>query len=59
MALFSGPYRVGGGNNPRPFDIAPDGQRFLILKDAPQAIDPEIIVIQNWFEELTRLVPSP
>jgi len=57
VALFTGPYRVGGGNVPHPFDIAPDGQRLLMLKAAPQATTPAIIVIQNWFEELKRLVP--
>ena len=35
----------------------PVRRRLVILKDAPQAIDPEIIVDQNWFEELKRLVP--
>ena len=45
----------------RTYDIAPDGQRFLMIKagegeDAPAT--PRIIVVQNWFEELRRLVPT-
>ena len=59
VALFSGSHLVGGGNIPPPFDIAPDCQRFLMLKDAPGASDQEIIVVQNWVEELTHLVPVP
>ena len=45
----------------RPFDIAPDGKRFLMIRagsgDAPRAPD-RLIVVENWFEELKRLVPT-
>ena len=58
VALFSGPYRLGSGNVPRPVDIAPDGQRFLMLKDAPAGAGQEIIIIQNWVEELKNLFPD-
>jgi hypothetical protein len=44
------------------WDIAPDGQRFLMVKregaadsDVPP---PQIVVVQHWFEELKRLVPT-
>ena len=43
----------------RPFDIAPDG-RFFIIRDDPDAgvfAAPNLIFVQNWFEELKRLVP--
>ncbi len=47
-----------------PDDASPDGQRFLMIKeaavtDAPaQLFEPrDIIFIQNWHEELKRLVP--
>ena len=46
----------------RSFDVTPDGERFLVVLpaertevDAPQ---PRIIIVQNWFEELRRLVPT-
>ena len=46
----------------RTHDVTPDGQRFLILKnaDAPtQSSDvPRIVNVQNWLEELRRLVPT-
>jgi serine/threonine protein kinase len=39
-----------------------DGQRFLMLKDEARAggapISPQIIVVQNWLQELRRLVPA-
>jgi hypothetical protein len=47
----------------RTYDIAADGQRFLMIKDgggSDQAATPlQIIVVQNFFEELKRLVPVP
>ena len=62
--LFEEPYYSGGtGLGSRRYDIAPDGQRFLMIKQASAGIGdaagPQIILIQNWFEELKRLVPVP
>jgi serine/threonine-protein kinase len=44
----------------RTYDIAPDGQRFLMIKEgagADQAAPRSLIVVLNWVEELKRLVP--
>jgi eukaryotic-like serine/threonine-protein kinase len=43
----------------RPYDIAPDG-RFLIIgsSQADSGTPSNMIVVQNWFEELKRLVPT-
>jgi hypothetical protein len=42
--------------------VAPDGKRFVMLKNtdssSPRATPPRIVVVQNWFEELKRLVPT-
>ena len=60
--LFEGPYRLGFGTNPWPYAVSPDGQRFLMIKepaDAGEAAGADIVLVQNWFEELTRLVPIP
>ena len=44
----------------RNYDISPDGTRFLILKLSNRAGSRnEIIVVENWFEELRRLAPHP
>ena len=45
------------------WDISPDGQQFLMVK-RDDAADPasesgDIVLVQNWFEELKRLVPTP
>jgi Tol biopolymer transport system component len=39
------------------YDISPDGQRFLMIKEAG-AGQTQINVVLNWFEELKRLVPT-
>ena len=46
----------------RPWDLAPDG-RFVIIGSAQadagrNAPAPSLILVQNWFEELKRLVPT-
>ncbi len=37
------------------YDVAPEGNRFLVVSERPTM---EFKVVQNWFEELTRLVPT-
>ena len=52
------------GQNPRNYDIAPNGQRFIFTAvDAGQtqsgaAAAPQIQVVLNWFEELKARVPT-
>ncbi len=40
------------------YDIHPDGQRFLMLKEGTAQDQGQINVVLNWFEELKRLVPT-
>jgi serine/threonine-protein kinase len=59
--LFAGPYFYAGPlTAPDVYDVAADG-RFLMIKqqqaaDASQT-QPDIVIVENWFEELKRLVP--
>jgi hypothetical protein len=41
------------------WDVAPDGKRFLVLK-APegQEAGTKLQVVENWFEELRRRIPT-
>ena len=40
------------------YDVSPDSQRFLMIKPvSEQPADVELQVVQDWFEELKRLVP--
>ena len=44
----------------RTYDISPDGERFLMIKEGSSNDAPrELHVVLNWFEELKRLVPAP
>ena len=47
-------------NPARHFDVSPDGQRFLMLKDGavrdPNATPANLVVVQHWFEELKSRV---
>ena len=47
------------GTVTRMYDVAPDGERFLMVKDRIVESPPQIVVVQNWLEELKRLVPEP
>jgi Tol biopolymer transport system component len=56
--LFEGPYSV---NSPsRGYDVTPDGQRFIMVheKERPATKWTEIVLVQNWFNELRRRVPG-
>jgi hypothetical protein len=57
LLIKEGYLTVPAGNAGRTFDISPDGQRFLLIKPET-ATPPSIIVVQNWTEELKRLVPT-
>jgi serine/threonine-protein kinase len=50
-------------NNGRTYDVSPDGQRFVMIKDTAAddrergGAPPNIVVVLNWFEELKQRVP--
>jgi serine/threonine-protein kinase len=55
--VLEGPYFTQGGSR-RTYDVSADGRRFLMVKrPASQVGAPQIVVVQNWLEELKRLVP--
>jgi len=62
LVVKEGYFTSPGGNPGRTYDIAPDGQRFLMIKEGggseQTAAPPQIIILQHWLEELKRLVPT-
>jgi serine/threonine-protein kinase len=43
----------------RNYDIHPDGKQFLMIKRSEEGLPTtELIVVENWFEELKRLAPT-
>jgi len=64
--LFEGSYFIPL-NKGRNYDISPDGERFLMIegkaaKNGERADEMssrrEVIVVENWFEEIKRLAPA-
>jgi Tol biopolymer transport system component len=60
--VVKGPYAVAL-NGGRHYDVSADGQRFLLLKDAPtpdgqKAAPVEIHIVLNWLDELKARVPT-
>ena len=56
--LFEGRYLRAAQANPA-YDVFPDGQRFLMVKETQQEqTSTQIDVVQNWFEELKQKVPT-
>jgi serine/threonine-protein kinase len=54
-------YYFGGQGAAATYDVSPDGRRFLMIKQRdPQAetTPTSLVVVQNWLEELKRLVPT-
>ena len=62
LLIKEGYFTIPGGNPGRTYDISPDGQRFLMIKEGggsdQTAAPPQIIVVQHFDEELKRLVPT-
>ena len=54
-------FTTSGAYLGRTYDVSPDGRRFLMIKnggsDQAGASSASLIVVQNWGEELKRLVP--
>jgi serine/threonine-protein kinase len=62
VELFRGEFVVGGPViGPDVYAVSADGQRFLMIERQraaeTQNVRPDIVIVQNWFEELRRLVP--
>ena len=62
QALLDWNYREGADGGGRNYDVSLDGQQFLVIEILPaegssDEPPPQIVVVQNWFEELKRLVP--
>ncbi len=50
-------YPVGESAGPN-YDISADGQRFLMIKDDDSAQPTQLVLVENWFEELQARVPT-
>jgi serine/threonine-protein kinase len=58
--MYAADNNLGLRRNWRNYDVSKDGKRFLTVKQLPEPAATrtrELVVVQNWFEELKRLVP--
>ncbi|MDA2930126.1 protein kinase [Acidobacteria bacterium AH-259-O06] len=57
--LFEGSYSYADISRTSSYDVAPDGQRFVMVKSNEEERSPtQINVVLNWFEELNRLTAT-
>jgi len=49
-----------GANNAKTYDVSKDDKRIFLVKKAAgdQAAPPQILIRQNWLEDLKRLAPA-
>jgi hypothetical protein len=55
--LFEQRYAFGSSVTTPNYDVSPDGQRFVMVKDDSGSGRLELVL--NWFEELKQRVPVP
>jgi Tol biopolymer transport system component len=57
--LFQWPYNPPRGGSVPNYDVSLDGQQFLMVQPTGAAGTAELTIVLDWFEDLTRLVPTP
>jgi Tol biopolymer transport system component len=56
--LFRGRYALDDQDSPRrTYDVTPDGQRFLMIKEESAPAEKPLNIVVNWFTELQNLRP--
>ena len=56
--LFSATQFESGPNDPQ-YDVTPDDERFIMIRETGDvSTAAKLILVQNFFEELKRLVPN-
>jgi eukaryotic-like serine/threonine-protein kinase len=57
--LFEGRYALGEvKDDTRAYDVAPDGERFLMLRPETEPSTGHLKVVVNWYDELRKLGPT-
>jgi Tol biopolymer transport system component len=56
--VIQGPYMTRSLRDKPTYDVSTDGKRFLMVKQPANQAAPQIVVVQNWTEELKRLAPT-
>ncbi len=56
--LFSASEFRANANGQRQYDVAPDGERFIMIRQVGDDMAGALILVQNFFEELRQVVPD-
>jgi serine/threonine-protein kinase len=56
--VVEGPYMTRSLRDKPTYDVSTDGKRFLMVKQPANQAAPQIVIVQNWTEELKRLAPT-
>jgi Tol biopolymer transport system component len=56
--VVEGPYFTRSLRDKPTYDVSTDGKSFLMVKQPANQASPQIVVVQNWQEELKRQVPT-
>jgi hypothetical protein len=55
--LFDASTYSGAGGD-LSFDVAADGQRFVMIRTEDPSLSRQVVIVHNWFDEVKRLVSS-
>ena len=60
IELFEGPYLSGReiAAIATSYDVAPDGEHFLMIEGGEEEGENQLHLVLNWFEELKHLAPT-
>ena len=56
--LFADPYYAPDWYWYREWDVTPDGQRFIMMKQPEDQLPRRLVLVQNFFEELRQVLPD-
>jgi Tol biopolymer transport system component len=56
--VVEGPYMTRSLRDKPTYDVSTDGKRFLMVKQPANQAAPQIVVVQNWTEDLKRMAPT-
>jgi hypothetical protein len=54
VRLFNRRHYWGGNLSLRPYQVTADGQKFIVVMPADDAVRSDFVVVQNWVEELGK-----
>jgi Tol biopolymer transport system component len=57
VKLFDGSYLWSPAGGGRPYDVSPDGRRFVMIKLQSDATNANLVIVENWLDHLRSVLP--